>query len=101
MKKLCAVFMVLITLLFSVVGVVQAENNETITIAVMDKGKVVMQGTPREVFSKVDKLKELRLDVPQVTRLAQELKKRGLKLPDGILTTEELSKALKNLTGLR
>ena len=70
-------------------------------VIVMDKGKVVMQGTPREVFSKVDKLKELRLDVPQVTILAHELKKRGLKLPDGILTTEELSKALKNLTGLR
>lgn len=70
-------------------------------VIVMDKGKVVIQGTPREVFSKVDKLKELRLDVPQVTILAHELKKRGLKLPDGILTTEELSKALKNLTGLR
>ena len=70
-------------------------------VIVMDKGKVVMQGTPREVFSKVDKLKELRLEVPQVTILAHELKKRGLKLPDGILTTEELSKALKNLAGLR
>lgn len=70
-------------------------------VIVMDKGKVVIQGTPREVFSKVDKLKELRLDVPQVTILAHELKKRGLKLPDGILTTEELSKALKNLAGLR
>ena len=70
-------------------------------VIVMDKGKVVMQGTPRELFSKVDKLKELRLDVPQVTILAHELKKRGLKLPDGILTTEELSKALKNLAGLR
>ena len=70
-------------------------------VIVMDKGKVVMQDTPREVFSKVDKLKELRLDVPQVTILAHELKKRGLKLPDGILTTEELSKALKNLAGLR
>ena len=70
-------------------------------VIVMDKGQVVMQGTPREVFSKVDKLKELRLDVPQVTILAHELKKRGLKLPDGILTTEELSKALKNLAGLR
>ena len=70
-------------------------------VIVMDKGKVVMQGTPREFFSKVDKLKELRLDVPQVTILAHELKKRGLKLPDGILTTEELSKALKNLAGLR
>ena len=70
-------------------------------VFVMDKGKVVMQGTPREVFSKVDKLKELRLDAPQVTILAHELKKRGLKLTDGILTTEELSKALKNLAGLR
>ena len=53
-----------------------------------------MQGTPREIFSKVEELKELRLDVPQVTMLAYELKKRGVKLPDGILTKEELVEAL-------
>ncbi len=70
-------------------------------VIVMDKGKVVMQGTPREVFSNIDKLKELRLDVPQVTILANELKKRGLMLPEGILTAEELSVALQKLAGLR
>ena len=64
-------------------------------VYVMDKGKVVLQGTPREVFSHVEKLKELRLDVPQVTLLAHELKKRGLQLPDGILTIDELTEALK------
>ncbi len=66
-------------------------------VFVMDKGKIAMQGTPREVFSQVEKLKELRLDVPQVTLLAYELKKSGLKLPDGILTVEELVEALKCL----
>ena len=61
---------------------------------VMDKGHVAMQGTPREIFSQVEKLKELRLDVPQVTLLAYELKKSGIDLPDGILTCEELIEAL-------
>ena len=70
-------------------------------VIVMDKGKVVMQGTPREVFSNINKLKELRLDVPQVTILAHELKKRGLMLPEGILTAEELSVELQKLAGLR
>ena len=64
-------------------------------VYVMDKGKVVLQGTPREVFSHVEELKRLRLDVPQVTLLAHELKKQGLQLPDGILTTKELVEALK------
>lgn len=63
-------------------------------VFVMDQGKVAMEGTPREIFSQVEKLKELRLDVPQVTLLAYELQKRGLRLPDGILTKEELVKAL-------
>lgn len=63
-------------------------------VFVMDRGKIAMQGTPREIFSKVERLKELRLDVPQVTLLAHELKKSGLDLPDGILTVEELTKAL-------
>ena len=66
-------------------------------VYVMDKGKVTIQGTPKEVFSKVDKLKELRLDVPQVTLLAHELKKEGFDLPDGILTDEEFVEALNNL----
>ena len=68
-------------------------------VFVMDQGKVAMEGTPREIFSQVEKLKELRLDVPQVTLLAHELKKSGLDLPDGILTIEELTQALMPLTG--
>lgn len=59
-------------------------------VFVMDQGKVAMQGTPREIFSNVERLQELRLDVPQVTLLAHELQKKGLNIPDGILTTEEL-----------
>ncbi len=59
-------------------------------VFVMDQGKIAMQGTPREIFSNVEKLQELRLDVPQVTLLAHELQKKGLDIPDGILTTEEL-----------
>ena len=64
-------------------------------VFVMDKGKIAMEGTPREIFSQVEKLKSLRLDVPQVTLLAYELQKRGINLPNGILTTEELVKALQ------
>ena len=56
----------------------------------MDSGKVVMQGYPREIFSQVEKLKKYRLDVPQVTELAYELKQEGIPLTDGILTIEEL-----------
>lgn len=63
-------------------------------VFVMDQGKIAMQGTPRELFSQVEKLKSLRLDVPQVTLLAYELKKSGIPLPDGILTIEELVQAL-------
>ncbi|MBE5874704.1 MAG: energy-coupling factor transporter ATPase [Lachnospiraceae bacterium] len=63
-------------------------------VFVMDNGKIAMEGTPREIFSQVERLKELRLDVPQVTLLAHELKKRGVRLPNGILTTEELVAAL-------
>lgn len=63
-------------------------------VIVMDSGKVVMQGTPREIFSRVEELKKYRLDVPQVTELAYELKKQGIPLPDGILTREEFVKAM-------
>lgn len=63
-------------------------------VFVMDQGKIAMEGTPKEIFSQVEKLKELRLDVPQVTLLAYELKRRGLALPDGILTVEELADQL-------
>ncbi len=64
-------------------------------VFVMDKGSIAMEGTPREIFSQVERLKELRLDVPQVTELAHELKKKGLDIPDGILTDEELIESLK------
>ena len=60
-------------------------------IYVMDHGKVVMEGTPKEIFSQVEKLKSYRLDVPQVTILADELRKRGLDIPAGILRKEELA----------
>ncbi|MBE5993945.1 MAG: energy-coupling factor transporter ATPase [Paenibacillaceae bacterium] len=63
-------------------------------VIVMDEGKVVMDGTPREIFSRVEKLKSYRLDVPQVTELAYELKQKGLDLPDGILTLDELMENL-------
>lgn len=63
-------------------------------VIVMDDGHLVMDGTPREIFSRVEELKSYRLDVPQVTELAWELKKAGVDLPDGILTMEELMKYL-------
>ncbi len=63
-------------------------------VFVMDKGRIAMKGTPREIFSQVEKLKELRLDVPQVTLLAHELRKSGLDIPEGILSAGELVKAL-------
>lgn len=66
-------------------------------VYVMDSGKIAMEGTPREIFSQVERLKSLRLDVPQVTLLAYELQKRGVKLPNGILTTEELAAAIRAL----
>ena len=66
-------------------------------VFVMDHGHVVMEGTPREIFSQVDTLKKYRLDVPQVTILADELKKRGLDIPAGILRKEELVEAICRL----
>ncbi len=66
-------------------------------VYVMDNGKVVMQGVPRDIFSQVEALRSLRLDVPQVTELAYELKKSGLPLPPGILTIDELTAELKKL----
>ena len=70
-------------------------------VFVMDNGKVVMEGTPRQIFSQVDKLKELRLDVPQVTELAYELKKEGLPVKDGIIRNEELVEEIKILDLLK
>ena len=66
-------------------------------VIVMDDGKVVMQGTPREVFSQVDRLKELRLDVPQATLVAYEIQKKGFPLRNGILSNEELVEELCQL----
>lgn len=63
-------------------------------VFVMDKGAVTLQGTPRKVFSEVDRLKELRLDVPQVTLLAHALRREGFPIPEGILTKEEFREAL-------
>ena len=63
-------------------------------VFVMDQGKITLQGTPREVFSKVERLKELRLDVPQVTLLAHALRQEGFSIPEGVLTKEEFREAL-------
>lgn len=68
-------------------------------VYVMDHGRVVMQGTPRQIFSQVEELKSYRLDVPQVTLLAHGLKKAGLDIPAGILTRQELSEVLCRLYG--
>lgn len=66
-------------------------------VYVMDDGKIVLSGTPRQVFSQVDHLKQLRLDVPQVTELAYELRQSGIDVPEGVLTIEELAKSLERL----
>ncbi|MGN0304896.1 MAG: energy-coupling factor transporter ATPase [Lachnospiraceae bacterium] len=66
-------------------------------VYVMDNGKVVMQGEPRTIFSQVEELRRLRLDVPQVTELAYELQKSGLPLSNGILTMDELVEELKRI----
>ncbi len=66
-------------------------------VFVMDGGHIVMHGTPREIFSRVDELKTYRMDVPQVTMLAEELRRQGLNLPEGILRREELVEALCRL----
>ena len=70
-------------------------------VYVMDSGSVVMQGTPREIFSRVESLQAHRMDVPQITLLAHVLKQAGLDLPDGILTREELVEALKKQGTIR
>ena len=68
-------------------------------VIVMEEGKIVMDGTPREIFSQVEQLKSYRLDVPQVTELAYELKQAGVDLPDGILTRGELMESLLPILG--
>lgn len=67
-------------------------------VYVMEKGKIVMDGTPRELFSRVEELKSHRLDVPQATLVADELRKAGLPIPAGILTREELVDAILNVS---
>ena len=64
-------------------------------IYVMDKGSIVMQGTPRQIFSRPEELKSHRLDVPQITLLAHNLRRKGLDIPEGILTRQELLQELK------
>jgi energy-coupling factor transport system ATP-binding protein len=59
-------------------------------VIVMDEGRIVLQGTPREVFSQVELLRRLHLDVPQVTDLAERLRNRGCSVPQGILTVNEM-----------
>ncbi len=66
-------------------------------VIVMDQGEIAMMGTPREIFSRVEQLQALRLDVPQVTLLAHALQEKGIALPDGILTPEELVTELGKL----
>ena len=68
-------------------------------VYVMDQGHIVMQGTPREIFSQVETLKEHRLDVPQITLLADLLRQSGLDIPAGILTREELEDAIMRIAG--
>ncbi|MCM1048988.1 MAG: energy-coupling factor transporter ATPase [Clostridiales bacterium] len=68
-------------------------------VFVMDKGRIAMEGTPREIFSQVERLKELRLDVPQVTLLSYELQKHGIHIPNGILTIDELVAAITAAAG--
>lgn len=66
-------------------------------VIVMDQGQVAMEGTPKEIFGQVERLKELRLDVPQVTLLAHQLRKSGINLPKGILTIEEFVEELQKI----
>ena len=70
-------------------------------VFVMDEGKIAMQGTPREVFSQVEKMQAIHLDVPQVTLLGHLLREKGLDIPEGILTREELAQALRRQCGCR
>lgn len=66
-------------------------------VFVMEHGRIVMQGSPREIFSRIPEIKKYRLDVPQVTELAYELRKAGVDIPEGILSIDELVQALENL----
>ena len=70
------------------------EVTEADKVIVMNKGEIVMEGKPKEIFAEVETLQKYHLDVPQVTLLAHELHKAGVDVPEGILTTEELVNAL-------
>ena len=70
-------------------------------VVVMDEGRILMDGTPREVFSRVDDLRRVELDVPQPTELCAALKADGLPLPDGVLSVDECVEALSMLFDLR
>lgn len=70
-------------------------------VFVMEEGKIVLQGTPREVFTEVERLENYRLDVPQVTKLAYELRKSGVSIAETVLTVEEFREAIKNVTHSR
>ena len=66
-------------------------------LVVMNDGSVAMEGTPRQVFSRVEEIKALGLDVPPMAELAQTLRERGMPLPEGILTVSDMVKELKNV----
>ncbi len=68
-------------------------------VIVMNQGKIVMEGTPREIFSRVETMQRYHLDVPQVTLLAHELRKQGMSLPDGITSAGELVDAIAEQFG--
>ena len=67
-------------------------------VVVMDKGKIILDGKPKEVFTKIDTLKKVGLDVPEATELSAQLRKEGIKLPQDILDIDELFKAIVNIT---
>ena len=69
-------------------------------VAVMDEGKIVLDGTPKEVFTHVKELKRIGLDVPQPTELIYELKKEGIDLPDGVLFDDECTNAIIKALGM-
>lgn len=76
------------------------EVSEASYIFVMDKGQIALEGTPKDVFSEVDKMKELRLDVPVVTMIAHELRRRGIELKDGIITNKEFTDEISRIRGI-
>ena len=70
-------------------------------ILVVSDGKIVVSGTPREVFEDIDRIRDLHLDVPRMTALAAELRKEGMPLREGILTVEEMAEEVERLCPLK